>query len=174
MLKIPVSATGGSANIYITREFTAFLSSLIIGPGVLIRDQLRKLRYLGPIRNVPDRNFSAALTPDEARWADGTAAWETLLTGDLALIEKVSEWMSDKEKLATGYEIERRSFKEIDVGTLNWLIRAADPDAGIRSDPDLLRQLEMMPEKWRLDLIEAKTGNSPGRQRLARQPATFI
>lgn len=158
LLKIPVLVTGSSTNIYIAREFTAFLSSLVVGPGVLIRDQLRKLRYLGPIRNVPDRNFDAALTPDEARWADGTAAWETLLTGDSALVEEVSAWMSDNEKLATGYAVEQRAFKEIDVGMLNWLIRAADPDAGTRSDLELLRQFEMMPEKWRLDLIEEKTG----------------
>jgi predicted ATPase len=148
----------GAAGIYAAREFTAFLSRIFIGPGVLIRDRLRKLRYLGPIRNVPDRNFSAALTLDEARWADGTAAWETLLSGDATLIEEVSKWMSDKERLATGYEIERRGFKEIDIGTLNWLIRAADPDAGTRSDPELLRELETAPEKWRLDLIDAQTG----------------
>lgn len=159
LLTIPAtgSGSGGSADIYIAREFTSFLSSLVVGPGVLIRDQLRKLRYLGPIRNVPDRNFSAALTPDEAGWADGTAAWETLLTGDAALVEEVSAWMSDKEKLATGYEVERCGFKEIDVGALNWLIRAADPDAGTRTDLELLRQLEIIPEKWRLDLIDTQT-----------------
>ncbi len=157
LLSIPVSAAG-SANVYIAREFTAFLSSLVIGPGVLIRNQLRKLRYLGPIRNVPARNFEAALTPDEARWADGTAAWETLLSGNESLVEEVSRWMADEDKLATGYEVLRRGFKEVDVGTLNWLVRAADPDAGVRTDPDLLRQLEMTPEKQRLDLIDAKTG----------------
>lgn len=158
LLAIPGTASGGSANIYIAREFTSFLSSLVVGPGVLIRDQLRKLRYLGPIRNVPARNFSAALTPDEAHWADGTAAWETLLTGDAALVEKVSDWMSSEEKLATGYEVERCGFKEIDIGTLNWLIRAADPDAGVRSDLELLRQLEMTPEKRRLELVDTRTG----------------
>lgn len=148
----------GQIGVVAAREFGAFLSRIFIEPGVLIRDQLRKLRYLGPIRNVPDRNFTATLTPDEARWADGTAAWETLLAGDLSIVEKVSEWMSDKEKLATGYEIERRMFKEVDVGTLNWLIRAADPDAGARIDTELLRQLETTPEKRRLDLIDRQTG----------------
>lgn len=158
LLSIPVSASGGSANIYIVREFNAFISALVIGPGVLIREQLRKLRYLGPIRNVPARNFVPSLTPDEARWADGTAAWDALLSGDESLVEAVSRWMSDEDKLGTGYEVGRRSFKEVDVGTLNWLIRAADPDAGVRPDPQILRNLESAPEKQRFELIDIENG----------------
>jgi len=158
LLYVPTGKAAGSAAVYMAREFTAFLSSAIVGPAVQIRDHLRKLRYLGPIRNVPDRDFTASLTPDEARWADGTAAWETLLTSNAALVGEVSAWMSRDDRLATGYEVERRAFKEVDVTTLNWLMRAADPDAGVRSEPELLRQLEQTPEKQRLDLLDAETG----------------
>lgn len=158
LLYVPTGKAGGAEAVYMAREFTAFLSSVVVGPAVLIRDHLRKLRYLGPIRNVPERDFDAALTPDEARWADGTAAWEVLLTCDDLLVTEVSNWMSSDEKLGTGYELARRNFKEVDVGTLNWLIRAADPDAGVRSDPEILRQLEGAPEKVRLDLIDTQTG----------------
>jgi len=158
LLYVPTGEAKGAEAVYIAREFTSFLSTVVVGPGVLIRDQLRKLRYVGPIRNVPPRDFEASLTPDEARWADGTAAWEKLLTGDASLVEEVSAWMSNEDRLATGYEVERHALKEVDVRTLNWLIRAADPDAGVRSDPELLRQLEMTPEKQRLDLIDTKTG----------------
>ncbi len=125
---------------------------------MLIRDHLRKLRYLGPIRNVPERDFGAALTPDEARWADGTAAWEALLNGDTELVVAVSEWMGGEDRLATGYEVERYAVKEVNVWTLDWLMRAADPDAGVRNDPELLRLLEVTPEKQRLDLVDTKTG----------------
>lgn len=158
LLYVPTGKATGSEAVYMAREFTGFLSSVIVGPAVQIRDHLRKLRYLGPIRNVPARDFEAALTPDEARWADGTAAWETLLTGETSLVEEVSAWMSQDDKLATGYEVERRAFKEVDVTTLNWLMRAADPDAGVRSEPELLRQLEQVSEKQRLDLVDADTG----------------
>jgi predicted ATPase len=145
--------------VYLAREFTSFLTTVIIGPGVLIRDQLRKLRYLGPIRNVPSRDFTPALTPDEARWADGTGAWETLLSGSDALVDEVSHWMSDTDKLATGYEVARRRFKEVDVRTITWLVRAADPDAVVQPEESLLRQLDSTPEKARIELIDPDSGD---------------
>jgi predicted ATPase len=158
LLYVPTGEAKGAEAVYIAREFTSFLSAVVVGPGILIRDQLRKLRYVGPIRNVPPRGFEASLTPDEARWADGTAAWETLLTGNISLVDEVSAWMSNEDKLATGYEVKRRAFKEVDVTTLNWLMRVADPDAGVRSDPEMMRQLERTPEKFQIDLVDIKTG----------------
>lgn len=159
LLYVPSGDAKGATAVYLARELTAFLTTVIVGPGVLIRDQLRKLRYLGPIRNVPERDFEAALTPDEARWADGTAAWETLLNGNDSLVDEVSRWMADEDKLATGYEVARRKFKEIDVGTLNWLMRAADPDASVRPEPQLLRQVEASPEKQRIELLDPESGD---------------
>ena len=155
---VPTGEAQGASAVYVARQFTSFLTTVVVGPGVLLRDQLRKLRYLGPIRNVPDRDFEASLTPDEARWADGTAAWETLFNGDTDFVIEVSEWMADENKLATGYEVGRYSFKEIDLGILHWLMRAADPDSGVRSNPEILRELESAPEKARLYLSEVKTG----------------
>jgi hypothetical protein len=38
-------------------NFTMCMSSLIVGPGELIRDNLRKLSYIGPIREIPPRNY---------------------------------------------------------------------------------------------------------------------
>ncbi|WP_412481109.1 DUF3696 domain-containing protein [Azonexus sp. IMCC34839] len=159
LLYVPSGDAKGATAVYLARELTAFLTTVIVGPGVLIRDQLRKLRYLGPIRNVPKRDFEAALTPDEARWADGTAAWEALLNGNESLVDEVSRWMADEDKLATGYEVARRKFKEIDVGTLNWLMRAADPDASVRPEPQLLRQVEAAAEKQRIELLDPDSGN---------------
>lgn len=157
LLSVPAGGSGGAANVYIAREFTAFLSSLVIGPGVLLRDCLRKLRYVGPIRNVPRRDFEAALTPDEARWADGLAAWECLISGEESLVQSASDWMSSPEKLNTGYEVTRRTIREVTDGLLNWVTQAEDP-MSIRSRPDVLAELERAPSKKRVELIEARTG----------------
>ena len=155
LLSIPSTGNGGvgSANVYMRREFTAFLSSLVIGPGVLVRDALRTLRYLGPIRNVPRRDFDAALTPDEARWADGLAAWECLMTGDDKLVQRVSHWMSTK--LGTGYELERRYVAEVDVNIVE-VLRSMINDPGHFTG--LSRELDGLPSRCRLDLIEVRTG----------------
>ena len=114
MLSIPVPGASGAENVYIAREFTAFLSWLTIGPAVLLRDQLRKLRYIGPLRRIPPRGFDVSLSKNESAWSDGMAGWETLLTGSQDLIERVSEWMQSPEKLGTGYAVVRKSYQEFD------------------------------------------------------------
>jgi len=173
LLDIPADGISGADNIFVFREFNSFVSSLVIGPGVVIREQLRQLRYLGPIRNVPDRDFHSALTPDEARWADGTAAWDALLTDDTmtedtpmpvkgALLNSVSRWMSESEKLGTGYGIDRELYREVDAASLTALLRAADPDAGGRIDPALPQAIHALPEKRRLFLVDNRL-----RQRMA-------
>lgn len=115
LLNIPTPDVSRSENIFIAREFTSFLSSLLIGPAILARDELRKLRYIGPIREIPKRNFDANLTKDESRWSDGMAAWEALLSGSQQLVDNCSSWMSETSKLNTGYGVVRRHIKEIDI-----------------------------------------------------------
>lgn len=155
LLYTPTGGATGAEAVYIAREFTAFLSSMTVGPAVLIRNQLRNLRYLGPIRNVPTRDFDAALTPDEARWADGTSAWEMLLTADAALVGEVSDWMSSPDKLATGYEVERREYSEVDPAILDLLVRAAD---GETYAARITNEINELPRKRRIRLIEQHSG----------------
>lgn len=117
MLYIPAPAAKGADNIYIAREFTAFLSWLTIGPAMLLRDQLRQLRYLGPLRKIPPRGLNVSLTKSDAAWSDGMAAWETLMTGPQSLVDACSEWMSGADKLGTGYSLSRKQLQEFDLST---------------------------------------------------------
>lgn len=114
MLSIPAPGAQGAANVYVAREFTAFLSWLTVGPAVLLRDQLRKMRYLGPLRRIPPRGFEVSLTKSDSAWSDGIAAWETLVTGSQDLVERVSDWMLAPAKLGTGYAVTRKAYQEFD------------------------------------------------------------
>lgn len=118
MLYIAAPGAKGATNIYIVREFTAFLSWLTIGPAILLRDQLRKLRYIGPLRRIPPRGFQASLTKSEAAWSDGMAAWATLLSGPQSLVEDCSDAMFSPSKLCTGYSIIRKQIQEYDLNGL--------------------------------------------------------
>ncbi|WP_295763818.1 AAA family ATPase [Undibacterium sp.] len=118
VLSIPVFGANGASDIYIAREFTAFLSWLTIGPAMLLRDQLRQLRYIGPLRRIPPRGFAVSLTKSEAAWSDGMAAWESLMTGHQGLVDLCSAWMSDADKLNTGYKLERQQTQEMDLNSL--------------------------------------------------------
>lgn len=117
MLFIPAPGAKGAANVYIAREFTAFLSWLTIGPALLLREQLRKLRYIGPLRRIPPRGFDVSLTKSDAAWSDGMAAWESLLSGPQSLVDTCSEWMSSADKLGTGYGLSRKYLQEFDLST---------------------------------------------------------
>jgi len=95
------------------------LSELVLGPARIVRDHLCQMTYIGPLREIPTRSYRAQVTPDEARWAHGLAAWDLLhsdRSGDL--METVNQWLSDERCLGTGYRLERIEFKEIPVPSL--------------------------------------------------------
>lgn len=114
LLFVPAPGVKGAQNIYLVREFTAFLSWLTVGPALLLRDQLRQMRYIGPLRRIPPRGFDVSLTKSDSAWSDGMAAWETLVTGSQDLVERVSDWMQSPAKLGTGYAVTRKTYQEFD------------------------------------------------------------
>lgn len=94
----------------------SLLSEMILGPARLVRDHLGQMTYIGPLRDIPTRSYRPQVTPDEARWSDGLAAWDLLYNdrrGDL--MEEVNAWLSGEERLRTSYRLERVEFKEIPV-----------------------------------------------------------
>ena len=74
------------------------------------------MTYIGPLREIPTRSYRPQVTPDEARWAHGLAAWDLLYTArSNDLMEEVNQWLS---WLRTGYRLERVEFKEVPVPSL--------------------------------------------------------
>lgn len=114
MLFIPAPGAKGAENVYMVREFTAFLSWLTVGPALLLREQLGQMRYIGPLRRIPPRGLEVSLTKSDSAWSDGMAAWETLVTGSQDLVERVSDWMQSPAKLGTGYAVTRKTYQEFD------------------------------------------------------------
>ena len=101
-------------------EFNALLSVLLVGIGITLRDELKKLRYLGPVRELhPD----TATEPDphhQDNWNDGSAAWNRLaghkpdvafLEGDL--LDDVNNWLSRNDRFDAGYILRRQSTIEL-------------------------------------------------------------
>ncbi len=60
------------------RMLLDFLRPVVAGSGELVLEQLRKIRYVGPVREFPDRGVSAQRTLADDRWASGLAAWDWL------------------------------------------------------------------------------------------------
>jgi predicted ATPase len=112
---IPAGKPETASNVFVLQEFSAFMSWLLIGPAQLLREQLRKSRYLGPLRRIPPRDFDVALSKNEAAWSDGMAAWQALMGGSDSLVKSCSDWMANNHKLATGYGVERTVVQEFDM-----------------------------------------------------------
>src|SRR5208283_2650606 len=132
------------------------LSSLIVGPGEIVRDELRKLCYVGPLREVPRRSHTPATSPDESRWANGLAAYDTLFFADDAFIDKVNEWLTQEDRLNSGYSVEVKKYRELE--TDNPLMLALLQGRILDEDADLRDSVLSLPVKRRL-LIRNEANN---------------
>ena len=57
-------------------DFENLFDALLVMPGKQVADWLYFIRYLGPLREIPSRNFSSY--QQQARWSTGLAAWRKL------------------------------------------------------------------------------------------------
>jgi predicted ATPase len=95
------------------------LSEMVLGPARLVRDYLCAMTYIGPLRQIPSRGYRPQISPDDARWAHGLAAWD-LLYSDRGggLMQEVNSWLSNEGRLNTGYRLERVDYKEVPVPSI--------------------------------------------------------
>ena len=75
-------------------------------------NELRDIRYLGPMREIPSRDYRPQRTPDESLWVNGLEAWNTL-GRDLQLVKKINRYMRDVLKL--GCSISRQEIIPLDT-----------------------------------------------------------
>ena len=79
----------------------------------VMKGELASLKYIGPLREVPSRQW-----PQPSRrptWATGLAAWEILHRGADGIVELVSSWFLDPDKLNAGLSIERLLYAEVQI-----------------------------------------------------------
>ncbi|MCR6644913.1 MAG: hypothetical protein NVV62_10585 [Terricaulis sp.] len=98
------------------RGLSALLDEIVVGPLRLARDCINAMTYVGPLREIPTRQYRPQISPDESRWAQGLAAWDLLHTdasGDL--LAEVNAWLGGEGRLKTGYRLEKFEFKEIPI-----------------------------------------------------------
>ena len=114
-------------------EFTAMVSALFVGIGQALRDELARVRYIGPVRDLHPKTTIASSARRRAfetfaadfihgggasgtrpaypaSWADGSAAWIYLHdTPHRTLLDEVNTWLERRDRLDTGYALRVRS-----------------------------------------------------------------
>lgn len=131
-----------------THNLGLLLNNLITGPCVSVRDCLKNFCYLGPLREVPTRSHKPGSSPEESRWSNGLAAYDTLFYSDETFIDKVNDWLTQEERLNSGYSVEVKKYRELTAD--NPLMLAVLQDRILDEDMNLRDNLLSLPEKRRL------------------------
>jgi len=132
------------------------IQSMLVGAGELLRDELLRFRYVGPLREIPPRNYELARTPDESRWASGLAAWDILYKTDRELIEQVNAWLAREDRLNTGYQIEIKRYKELEIDSP--AMQALEQGRLLDDEEIIFKELNRLPVKVKVFLRDLKNG----------------
>lgn len=81
-----------------------WLTILFAGSRTDLSEALAALRYVGPLRRIPPRNFQPLTTGDVGRWANGLAAWDLLWQGGPELVAGLNRWLGPGG-LDTGFSV---------------------------------------------------------------------
>jgi hypothetical protein len=111
------TAADAEQQIFYRNQAVEWLSTAIVGPGEFIQNELRRLCYVGPLREVPKRGHMPVTSPEESRWSNGLAAYDALFFSDNGLINKVNVWLTHKDRLNAGYSVAVKQYRELDLNS---------------------------------------------------------
>jgi hypothetical protein len=83
------------------------LRDLVAGLGMTLEGEIRRLRYLGPLRSYPPRHLAFSQHHDPNWFAGGGYAWDVVRTRE-DVRRRVNAWLGDVSRLKTPYELEVR------------------------------------------------------------------
>ncbi|MCC1497999.1 AAA family ATPase [Alcanivorax sp. 1008] len=98
---------------------------------------LEKILYIGPLRSIPDRQFSADEKIGQGDWVAGLGALQYLARAgsgiDSSFLDEVNYWLRDK--LNTGYSVEVQEFMQLPKdGPLALALALGDDDVLLDSE----------------------------------------
>ena len=127
-----------------------FLGNLITAPLTIASNFLNEFTYVGPLRDLPQREIKPQRTYEKSRWAKGLAAWDVLYNADESFLEKVNSWIG-KDHINTGYKIVAERFVIIPENDFNDLTKLEET----KSIKDELNRLKStLPTKTKLSLSD--------------------
>lgn len=133
---------------------TRLISSLVSGPLDKVCAWLEDFGYIGPLRDLPARNYQPRFTKDESKWAKGIAAWDMLHYISSKQVDEINYWLGS-EGLKTGYQVNVHRYRELsdELPLLNYLDSEMDFDQQLK----LKELIEKLPTKTRVSLREEAT-----------------
>jgi predicted ATPase len=137
-------------------DLNEFFETYFLGLSSLLRDELKKFRYIGPIRKTPSRLFEPVRTEVESRWTSGLAAWDVLNKVDDDFIQRTNNWLSNKNRLSSGYKLVVKKYKELETSSPTWysLTSKEFPVNG----EEVIEEIMRFPEKRRIFLRDEMNG----------------
>ena len=91
---------GRAARLFLPKA----LRDLVGGLGMALEEEIRRLRYLGPLRSYPPRHLAFSQHHDPNWFAGGGYAWDVVRTHE-DVRRRVNEWLGDANRLKTPYEL---------------------------------------------------------------------
>lgn len=156
---LPLSAPGDAVERVdpeLFAQFNYYISRIIVGTGELAKDCLHEFLYLGPLREIPGRQYSPELSPGLSRWSSGLGAWDQLYNEGQNLVEKVNAWLADDQRLDAGYEVRYSEYKPLQIDSP--LMVALQRDSELLQDHEWLsNELERIPTRRQITLKDLRT-----------------
>jgi hypothetical protein len=85
------------------RSLMQFIAALVIGPSFMTWNDLKDMRHIGALRDIPPRQLQEVGLEEGVSWSRGAAAWNLLLKKDDEFADAVSDWLSGADRLRSGF-----------------------------------------------------------------------